>query len=516
MNNNGLVVAYLRLSEEDLKKEKEYSESIYNQLGCIKSYAKSMGLNIDREYIDDGYSGVNFDRPAFENLKNDIDNHLISIVITKDMSRLGRNFIDTAYYISEYFPKNNVRYIAINDNFDSNNPNNEGQKIILNIQSIINDRYVKDVSDKRKRTAMLKTESGEYIGVYAPYGYKIKKVDNKRTLEIDEYSANIVKKIFTEIASGKTRQEVSLELNNLKIIPPMVYLNMTSGKGKKYSYDWSDKIVYRIIKNHTYTGSIVKRKTEKLSHYQKKRTVIPIRDRKIINHCHPAIIKEELFDAANSRLREMKRKEKNFYNGLFSGLVVCGTCGRVMTACRVQKKGRKVQYYFECTRVNNNHKCKSRNIADSKLRTIFKETLENIINNYVDEDEIINKATNNLISDERVNTKISYLKKDIELHNVNIRNLYLKKSTGEITLDEFIKEKDKETKLKENSEKLLREKIESKNIMIRKTELLEKYNQFINNGEYINDIVREVVNQIIVYNDNTLVISFKFGLGEPR
>lgn len=152
MESNKLVCAYVRISNEDLDKNKDYSVSIYNQLSLIKEYAKRMGLKIDKEYIDDGYSGINFERPGFESLRNDVDDGKVAVIITKDMSRLGREFIETAYYISEYFPKHNVRYISINDNYDSEDPNNSQKDLMLAVQSIINDRFIKETSTKLKAT----------------------------------------------------------------------------------------------------------------------------------------------------------------------------------------------------------------------------------------------------------------------------------------------------------------------------------------------------------------------------
>ena len=515
MDNVKLITAYVRLSQEDLNKSKDFSESIYNQLAFIKSYAKTMGLEIEKEYIDDGYSGMNFDRPGFEDLKNDIDKGIVGTIITKDMSRLGRNFIETAYYISDYFPKYNIRYIAINDEFDSDNPNNREQELMLGFKSLINDRYVKDAHIKRKQIAEAKTNCGEYIGFIAPYGYKIIKQDKKRTLEIDEYAANIVKRIFSEIASGKSRKEVAEGLNKDSIIPPIIYMKMTPRKDKKYYYDWSDKVVYRILKNKTYMGKIVKRKSTKKSHLQKKREFIPIRDRETIDNCHPAIISEKLFNEANDKLLKLKRKEKNDYCGLFSGLVICGECGRVMTACRRNDR-KNIQYYFSCTKVVERKHCPNRTIADSKLRSIVSGILKEIIDDYVDEDDIVNKATKNLIKSERPNLKISNLKDDIELHNTNIRNLYLKKTKGEITLEQFLEGKKNETLLKEASEKLLKETLESKNENIRKTDIVEKYKHFLNGDEFMNIALRELVDKIIIYKDNTVKISFKFGLGKPK
>ena len=513
--NNKLVVAYVRLSQEDIDKHNDFSESIYNQIGLIKSYAKSMGLIIDKEYIDDGYSGTNFNRPGFENLIDDIENGTVGVIITKDMSRLGRNFLETAYYISEYFPKQDVRFIAINDEYDSDNPESYDQEIIMQFKSLINDRYVKDIYVKRKQIAESKTSEGQFIGFIAPYGYKIVKKDKKRTLEIDDYAANIVKRIFTEIASGKTRQEVANGLNEDKIIPPVIYMRMTPSKDKKYYYDWSDKIVYRILKNHTYTGKIVKRKSVKNNHLQEKREAIPIRDRETISNCHQAIITEQLFKEANDKLVVLKRKQKNDYNGAFGGLVICGECGRVMTACRRSDRP-NIKYHFECTRVINRKSCPNRTITDSKLNSIISSILQEIIENYVSEDEVVSQVTKNIIKAERPNLKIANLKADIELHNKNIRNLYLQKTNGDITLERFLDTKKNETLLKEKSEKLLKEILESKNDAFRKEEILEQYRHFTNGDELMNNALRDLVDKIIIYKDSTMKISFKFGLGKPR
>lgn len=512
---NKLIVAYVRLSQEDLDKHNNFSESIYNQIGLIKSCAKSIGLKIDKEYIDDGYSGTNFNRPGFDNLIDDIENGTVGVIITKDMSRLGRNFLETAYYISEYFPKQEVRYIAINDEYDSDNPNNNDQEIIMQFKSLINDRYVKDIYVKRKQIAESKTNEGQFIGFIAPYGYKVVKKEKKRTLEIDDYAANIVKRIFTEIASGKTRQEVASGLNNDKILPPVLYMNMTPSKNKKYYYDWSDKVIYRILKNKTYTGKIVKRKSTKKSHLQEKREIIPIRDRETIGNCHQAIITEQLFKEANDKLVVMKRKQKNDYNGAFSGLVICGECGRVMTACRRSDKP-NIKYYFECTRVINRKSCPNRTIADSKLNSIISSILQEIIEDYVSDDKIVSQVTKNMIKAERPNLKIANLKDDIELHNKNIRNLYLQKTKGEITLEQFLETKKNEMLLKEESEQLLKEILESKNENFRKEEIVEQYRHFINGDEFMNSALRDLVDKIFIYKDSTMKISFKFGLGKPK
>lgn len=516
MSDNKMNVAYGRLSEEDLEKKGEHSVSIYNQLSLIKDYAKRMDLSIDKEYIDDGYSGINFDRPGFEKMIEDIEAGKISTIITKDMSRLGREFIDTAYYISEYFPKHDVRYIAINDKYDSNDPDNTTKGIMVNIRAIVNDRFVKDTSLKRTKTAISKTENGEFIGFLAPYGYKVVKKNGIRTLEIDEYAASIVKRIFTEIASGKTRNEVAEELNNDKVIPPVIYMNMTPSKNKSYYYDWSDKIIYRILKNKTYTGATIIRKSLKKNYKQKKRTVIAIRDREIKENTHPAIISPDLYEEANSKLRIMKRKEKNNYNGTFNEIVICGECGRKMTACRKQRTNGNIEYYFACTKVMERKKCQNRIIRDTKLRKIVEGTLMNLVNDFVDEEEIVSDITKKLVQKDRIQLKIDNAKQDIEVHDTNIRNLYLKKTKGEISLNDFIKEKNKESKLKNKQEENLRLLIEKRNFDYKKNEVKIFYNQFINDDILSKDYIKDFIDKIIIHKDNTVQIVFRFGVGKMK
>lgn len=509
-------VAYVRLSEEDLEKKWEHSVSIYNQLSLIKDYAKQMNFSIDKQYIDDGYSGIYFDRPGFEKLIEDIEAGKISTVITKDISRLGREFIDTAYYISEYFPKHNVRYIAINDKYDSNDLDNSMKEIMVNIRAIVNDRFVKDTSLKRTKTAISKTENGEFIGFLAPYGYKVVKKDGKRTLEIDEYAAGIVKRIFTEIASGTTRNEVAEELNNDKVLPPIIYMNMTPSRDKSYYYDWSDKIIYRILKNKTYTGATIIRKSIKKNYKQKKRTVIAICDCEVKENTHPKIISLDLYEKANSKLRTMKRKEKNNYDGSFSGLVICDVCERKMKACRRQRENGNIEYYFACTKVLERKKCPNRIICETKLKKIVESTLINLVSDFVDEDEIISNVTKKLVQKDRIQLKIDNIKQNIKVYDMKIRNLYLKKAKGELSLDDFIKEKNKESKLKNEQEKNLQLLIEKGNFDDKKNKVKNLYNQFVNRDLFLKDSIKEFIDKIIIHKDNTVQIVFKFGVGKTK
>lgn len=514
----GLTVAYIRLSVDKTDGVFEHSASIYNQLAQIKTYAEQIGLNIDKEYIDDGYSGINFDRPGFEQLKEDIDKGIVGTVITKDMSRLGREFIETAYYVSEFFPNNNVRYIAINDGYDSLDPNNDYQQMLVGIRSIINDRVVKDSSTKRKATAMMQTHKGNYLGFTAPYGYVIKKEDNKRTLVIDDVSSKIVQRIFMEKAEGKSREEIATGLNNDKILPPFIYKNMTESKGKYYSLIWDAGIIYRILKNKTYLGYLIVRKSTHNNYKDKKRDYIPIDQREYMKGVFPAIISEDLWNEAHSQMKQGKSvsRHKYHYKGIYDGLIYCGECGKKMSPYAVTRENGKVKYFFACKKIEKKVKCKNRLIYDSKIDTIVKSALNDLTENFVNDEYVVDKSTKGVMTKERNNEKISLIKQNIEIHKTNIKKLFLDKTKGKISLDEFIKRKNEENLLIEQNTKALDELLKNKEVVDRKKELKNKYEKFIN-GDILNkDSINELIERIDVYKDNTLKITFKFDIGKPK
>lgn len=296
--------AYIRLSEEDMNKTQEYSQSIINQIQLIEEYARKNHIHIDKKYIDEGFSGINFCRPAFENLLKEIEQNNIETIITKDFSRLGREYIETSFYITRFFPEHHVRYIAINEDYDSINKYNEVKELMVGIKSIINDYYIKETSKKIKAVKECKYKKGYYMGFIAPYGYKkIRKEDGKITLNIDENVCDVVKTIFQKIIEGLSRKDIAELLNSLNVPPPILYMKMTKSSGKKYCDKWTSGIVYRIIRNITYTGNTYKRKSTKENYKQKKRDYIKMNDRTIIFNTHPAIIDEITFKKANSMIR---------------------------------------------------------------------------------------------------------------------------------------------------------------------------------------------------------------------
>ena len=508
----GYNCAYIRLSEEDKNKSKNYSESILNQCELIDEYAKQNHIHINKKYIDDGYSGINFERPAFEQLVKDIEDNNIDTIITKDFSRLGREFIETCYYITRYFPKKNIRYIAINENYDSFQKDNEAKEMLVGIKGIINDKYIKETSKKIKSVKEQKTEEGYYMGFIAPYGYKkVRDIDGKITLEIDNEVQDIIKNIFQRILDGETREEVANYLNEMRILTPMEYMKMTKSRGKNYYDKWTSGIIYRIVRNITYTGNLYKRKSSKKDYRQKKRNYIRINDREIISDTHPAIIDLDTFERANSMLKTFTKTNRlKDYNGILDGLVICGECGKTLNVSGRKKENGRIIYQFYCTDgKNRNKECNNTNILyTNKLENIVIEYINREIESISDEN-VINAANKYISSKRKIKERIYILKKEIEIKKANIKNLYLQKVKEQITTEIFIEQRNIINKQVESKEKEILKLEENLKEEIQKEEIIRQYERFKSDNNLMK-YIKNFVKYIKFYKNKKIEIMLDF------
>ena len=307
MNNIDYRVGiYIRLSKEDEEKEKySESESVQNQRTLLMQYIKENKFNFVAEYVDDGVSGTSFDRPAFNKMIDDIEQGKINMVITKDLSRLGRNYVQSGYYTETYFPEHNVRYIAILDNIDTalDSANND----IAPFKSILNEMYAKDTSKKINSVLQSKRNNGEYLGT-APYGYK-KDPENKYHLIIDEEAANVVKLIYEKYLAGFGTMQIADYLSKKKIPIPSDYNKRKRGT-KSLTYGlWQQSTVRFILSNEIYTGTVIQGKRKKVSFKSKKFINLPEEDWVKVENMHEAIISKEDFERAKKKLTQQKVQE---------------------------------------------------------------------------------------------------------------------------------------------------------------------------------------------------------------
>ena len=334
---------YIRLSRDD-DNEKE-SESVSNQRSLLYDFAGRQGLEVADTYIDDGYSGTNFDRPAFLRMLGDIDSGKVNMVITKDMSRLGRDYILTGHYLERYFPERNVRYISLLDGVDT------GLDISANditpFKAIMNDMYARDISRKITSVKRHKQEKGLFIGGKAPYGYKLS-AERKNALETDGEAAEIVRKIFGLAIEGMSCRKIAGFLNENKIPTPSAYAGISVRGNKPYSGLWSAERVTATLKNQVYTGDMVQGKMRKISYKLKKSRRLPPEDWIIVKDTHEALVSRADFEKVQGMIMSRSRTRERTYDFLLKGLLYCRECGYPLAVINRELSGGRQRLYTVC------------------------------------------------------------------------------------------------------------------------------------------------------------------------
>ena len=361
------IAFYLRLSRED--GDNIESESIKNQRDILNNFLTKFNCDykyID-EYIDEGYSGSNFDRPAWKRLLDDIKDKKINTIITKDLSRMGRDYIMMGEYIERIFPENNIRYIAINDDIDTLYETIGLE--FLQFKLVFNDYYLKDSSKKIRKVLKSKKENGKFLGKKAVYGYK---KFNKYYLVIDNKVEKNVKLIFSLISKGYSINEVCLILKKKKIQNPNSY-----NKGIN-NYNWCYRTIKDMIINETYIGNLVQGKRKKINYKSKKEIRIDKSEWIVVNNTHKPIISKRLFNKANEMINKNKYL-RNSNNYLLKGLVRCKDCNHRMTL--IKRSNKK---YLCCSNYLSNMNCSTHLISYNKY--------EKYINNKVKDFKKINSV----------------------------------------------------------------------------------------------------------------------------
>lgn len=345
------VAAYYRLSNDD--GDKIESDSISSQRSIVTKFIDAnIEYNSITEYCDDGFTGTNFNRPDFKRMIRDIEKEKINLVIVKDLSRFGRDYIDTGKYLEQYFPLRDIRFIAVNDNYDSQNASSNDQ-FIMPIKNIFNAHYSKDISKKVKSSMRSMQKDGLFIGAFASYGY-IKDPNDKHKIIIDEEAATVVKRIFKLFLEGKGKVSIAKMLNEEKIPCPSVYkqlkgMKYTNGQRNELTKYWTYSTIQRILANEMYIGNMVVNKNIRKTVRGKAYKNDPqnwIRK----EGTHEAIIDISTWEATQELLKKTTRQvDLNANIGLFAGYIFCGNCQRAMSKnCDARYKGKDKYTYYIC------------------------------------------------------------------------------------------------------------------------------------------------------------------------
>ena len=375
---------YLRLSKEDGDSstgEKKESNSIANQRKLIEDYlTRHPEINMVQEFCDDGFTGANFDRPDFQRMIEQVKQRKINCIIVKDLSRFGRDYIDSGRYIEKIFPALGVRFIAINDNYDSAQSQQAGNEIILPFKNLINDSYSRDISIKIRSNLDIKRRNGEFVGTHVVYGY-LRSEEDKNKLVIDQTVAPVVQMIFRMKLDGYSPAQIADRLNKDGVPSPYEYKRLCGSKyktgfKKQVQTEWSPVAIYRILKNEMYTGTLVQGKTTTPNHKVKSRTRKDESDWMRTENAHEAIIAPALFDMVQALMLEDTRSPSGEDSvHLFSGKVFCQDCQSTMTRKKTKSAG-KEYVYFVCNsnkvnkKVCDSHSIKEQVVYDAVLAVI--------------------------------------------------------------------------------------------------------------------------------------------------
>jgi len=372
------VAIYLRLSRDDQNGGAE-SMSISNQRDMLMQYCEERGWKVYDIYIDDGFTGTNFERPGFQRMIEDIEEGYISVVLTKDLSRLGRNYVMTGQYTDFFFPEHGVRYVAVNDSYDSAKDDND----IAPFKNILNEMYAKDISKKVRSVRQMSAKQGKFMGSKPPFGY-VKSPEDKHLLVIDPPAAEVVKRLFREFAGGDSGRNIAAKLNADGADTPAEYYFKQTGKRATRGdngQQWGSTTIMQLLKNQVYIGNMVQCKRKVSSFKTKKRLVTCPDDWVVVEDTHEPIIDRFTWDCVQRRMETIRRAPSNntIKTGstdevnIFSGIIRCADCGAAMAFVRRERKNGRDKMFYRCSRYNNNGK------EACSTHTIDAEVLECVI-----------------------------------------------------------------------------------------------------------------------------------------
>lgn len=510
---------YLRLSREDDVVKNE-SDSISSQRALLNKFiAQNPDIQIDDFYVDDGYSGTNFDRPDFQRMLAKIKTGDIDCVIVKDLSRFGRNTIESSNYIEVIFPILKVRFISLLDNVDTFLDPNSANGLLVPFKNIMNDEYVRDLSIKIKTAQKSYMRQGLFIGAFACYGYEKSKEDRHK-LVVDAEASQVVKTIYKMFLNGSSLCAIAKYLNNKKILTPFEYkklkgFNYKNPKQSKY-HIWAASTVKRILSNQMYVGDMV----------QGTRTTISYRNHKIIKksneewcivpNTHEAIISREDFNKVQSILENNKTKFiKPFRTYILGGLVRCGDCGKALQTSLCTEKSLLGKYYFRCpTYINTGGQiCSKHTIRNDVLEKLVFDIVKSYIEISVNIQHIIQKV-NLKNSNVSGNIEKEHIKLDNEIKSLkeSLNVLYIKFKSGEMTENDYLKRRDEATRkitLLENQLIAICSNI-NKNVEIENNKFITAFAKYKGFTSLTKEMADELIKKILIYDNKHIEIEFNF------
>lgn len=522
------VALYIRLSQEDNDngEEKQESNSITSQKTLLNEFIEEYDdLIVYDTYVDDGYTGTDFNRPGFQRLLEDMQKGNINCVIVKDLSRLGRNYIEVGNYIEQIFPLFNIRFIAINDNIDSFKNPTSTNTILVPFKNLINDEYCRDTSIKIRSALNGRKKKGEFVGAFPAYGY-IKNPEDNHKLIIDKESAEIVKKIFEwKVNEGLGNLAICHKLNDMGILNPTGYKkkklhqNYNNVKMKQEDYSWCPSTVRNILKNDIYIGNITQGKRRVKSYKVHKVEQVPKDEWITVENMHEPIINKELFEKAQALRKIDTRVQNSGELSMWAGVLKCADCGRAMHKKYCKNKSGTIYEYYICGtyRKKSNKLCTKHTIKVEELENAVLEAINLHIQLLVDSEKLLeqmNHSRTKKLADENMENMKQEKEKEIhKLRNLK-RCLYEDWKNNDITREEYLEYKEKYEqdieRIKEIITNLDEQKEKQEEIINGNSRWIENFKLHKNITELDRDIIIELIDYIEVHENKKITIHFKF------
>lgn len=451
---------YIRLSRED--GDRAESESVASQRAILQRFVSERAeISLVDYYVDDGWSGTDFNRPEFQRMLNDLKSEKINCVIVKDLSRFGRNYVEAGKYLEIVFPILKVRFIAVNDNIDSFDNPSSMNSVLVPFKNILNDEYCRDISQKVRSALDIRRRQGKFIGSFASYGYKKDPADHNKLI-IDDEAAATVREIYEKFLSGYSIIGITRELNGRGVLNPSAYkkskgLSCIRAVGQRESELWCDSTVRRILKNQLYTGDLVQKKNQVISYKIHAAKSLSRSEWIVVKNTHEAIISRADFDKACALLkRDTRISPKSGKLSPFSGLIKCADCGRAMQKRTVVQPNKTYEYYV-CSTYKKMHSAKCTKHA-VRVDFLEKITLE-FLNRYISMAVDFNRLSQKISAEKLTCGKLRQLKnlltekqKEIEDARKILTDIYPDFKSGLLDREQYLNLKEKYARKQEKAE----------------------------------------------------------------
>lgn len=503
---------YIRLSKED--ENEGPSGSVTNQQSLLHAFVREHRLDVYDTYIDDGWSGTSFDRPGFQRMLRDIEAGKVNMVITKDLSRLGRDYIMTGHYMERYFPEKRVRYISLLDGVDTGIESSAND--ITPFRAIMNDMYAKDISKKIKSVKHDKQRKGEFIGGKPMYGYRMHPSEKNRIV-IDEDAAPVVRRIFAMALAGTSCRQIAVRLNEEGVLSPAAYAGLTLSCHGPYSGQWSSERITAMLKNETYIGNMVQGRTARISYKTKKCLRRQPQQWVVVEHTHEPLIDPETFRKVQLMVNSRRNTRSRTYDFLLKGLIFCHECGYPLAVMNRRNAAGEDRLFFVCRTYQRFTKagvCSCHSIKEQTVTEAVIERTRNVCEAYLNPERLRPIAAAAVAASGRVDGReeeLSALHARIDSMTAHLDRMYMDRLNGllaDVDFERLYRRiKAERTALEEKLRELEAQKKTPVPIEDRARELVQ---QFLHCAFTSRELLVSLIERIELTESKEIIIRFRF------